>query len=285
MRGTLHLFLGFLLGIYPITASAVPAPTEGGVRMTVNPPNLKLQRLASLRSNREIVLSSMDSEYSNFKKVKAFAPEWRTVCNRRTAAEIALWLGNSSWDKVAGRRAPAVIKGGMKLEDWNSFVQLAFGKPPEFAEVFGRNFSCKSQVTEAYVGYYTRLNGLGVTLKNLNAEIVAAEAAITGGHSSASLSPPRTGSSLTTLVPAEYKICPSYVGKTCSDAVGEADGKFYSCYSHALQRQGPSRFGTRPNLQSITTDLIKLQNETSCTRYLASDEWWSPNRMLSMAGF
>jgi hypothetical protein len=149
------------------------AQASDPLRVTVNPGQKQsLQaRLSALRSEQATLQYSMIEEYDRFLRARTLEERWITHCNDRTAAELALWIGNKAWEEVASKHAPPVVRGALNIENWIKFVQVVFGQPPDLFKIGMNNLECRAKLTKAYLAKYSRLSSMGDRAKQIREEI------------------------------------------------------------------------------------------------------------------
>lgn len=277
-----------LLAIIPGASLAQTSKLPTGTRVTVSPlSHAELNALQNeLTANRDEKLNGMRREFAAFQRAKSLAPEWINQCNRESAAKVALYAGNASWEKVASRHAPMAISVAMDIEQWFAFVKSAFGQPHIIAEIMGRNFKCRAEITAAYGAHYNRLSTLGNELSFLETEISAVKTRI------ASLPAPRdtqndNGTRLSSLVNPKTRICYGNnidIGDNIGSCGGnEREEGYYSCAaSNSSARVIRSR-----NKWSNYTLLMRLQDkynqdETATCGRSYSGDWINAKKLLKM---
>jgi len=151
-------------------------------------------------------------------------------------------------------------------------VQWTFGSPPDLVQFVGKNFQCRAEVTEAYAGYYTRLKGLGETLRNIERETAQIEQAIAGQQNRPS-KPPLSVPSIN----PEWKVCDGSVVTRCNSQ--EASEEYYSCMRIDTFSHGRNRNLSRRGAAELMEKLYEVE-EYRCFRLRGSEEWFSISKIV-----
>lgn len=258
-------------------------PASAQTRVVVRPAAEGLGRIESLRVQRTAILDSMRQQYAEFRALRNREEVLHKACNRQTAAEVAMLLGNKAWDKVAEKHGPLELRGAMKAEEWLEFVAIAFGRPSAVAEILGNNFKCRALVTEAYIGYHTRLQGLGITLKNVEADLAVADQALAGKQSYAPPATPAAKTLFSNSIDPELKWCDGFVARRCGAAnTTEVSAEYYTCMGFDMK--GRMRTRDLANLTAITVRLSEIEG-FRCSRLRDPEEWVAVAKALRSGGY